>query len=171
MKNNSTVIFGIILLFCVSVSFSQTGYLKIGDIKGESTERAHKDWILIESINQGLEQQQQVMTGSSRRRATVILKDLIITKKLDKATPKLMEMCSKGQVIPKLELDMIANGKVYYKITLNNVRISGITTSTVCDSDCELVDEVSISYTKITWEYWDSAGNKVDTSYNAQTGN
>ena len=169
MKNNSTVILGIILLFCVNLSFSQTGYLKIGDIKGESTERAHKDWIVVEGINQGLEQTQQATTGSSRRRSAVVLNDLIITKKLDRATPKLMEMCSKGKVIPELELDMVANGRVYYKITLNNVRVIGITTSSVCDPDCKLVDEVSISYTKITWEYSDSSGNVV-ASYNAQTG-
>lgn len=169
MKNNPLLLFGIMILFCVSVSFAQSGYLKIGDIKGESTERGHKDWIVIESVRQGLEQQ-QAATGTTRRRGSVVLNDLIITKKLDKSTPKLMEICAKGQVLPELVLDMVDNGRVYYKVTLNDVKISRIQTESICDPDCKLVDEVSISYSKITWEYWDSAGTKVDATYNAQTG-
>jgi type VI secretion system secreted protein Hcp len=171
MKSNSFLLTGILILLCVSLSSAQKGYIKIGDIKGESTERAHRDWILIENISQGLEQQAQMMTGATRRLGSVVAKDLVITKKLDKSTPKLMEMCSKGQVVPELELDMVSNGKVYYKLTLNNVRISSINTSTSCEPDCLLVDEVSMSYSKITWEYWDSNGSKVVASYNFEMGN
>ena len=171
MKSNLLLISGIMILFCVVISFAQSGFLKIGDIKGESTERGHKDWIVIESVNQGLEQQ-QATTGVTRRRSIAVLKDLIITKKLDKATPKLMEMCAKGQVIPELELDMVANdGRVYYKLTLNNVKISSISTSSICDPDCKLIDEAAISYSRIKWEYWDSEGNKEVETFNAQTGN
>lgn len=169
MKNNPLLLLGIMILFCVSVSFAQSGYLKIGDIKGESTERGHKDWIVIESVRQGLEQQ-QAATGTTRRRGSVVLNDLVITKKLDKATPKLMEICAKGQVLPEMVLDMVDNGRVYYKLTLNDVKISSIQTESICDPGCKLVDEVSISYSKITWEYWDITGTKVDATYNAQTG-
>lgn len=171
MKNKSFLLTGMMILFCVGISFAQSAYLKIGDIDGESTERAHKDWIVIESISQGLEQLTQASSGSTRRRGSVALKDLTITKKLDKATPKLMEMCAKGLVVPKLELDLVANGKIYYKLSLNNVRITSINTSSLCDTDCLLFDEVSLSYTKISWEYWNSDGSKVVASYNAQTGN
>jgi type VI secretion system secreted protein Hcp len=169
MKRNSVLLFGIMILFCVSASLAQSGYLKIGDIKGESTDRGHKEWIIIESVSQGLEQQ-QTTTATTRRRGSVVLKNLIITKKLDKATPKLMELCAKGQVVPELVLDMVANGRVYYKVTLNNVKISSINTGSLCKPDCNLVDDLSISYSKITWEYWDSNGTKTAATFNAKTG-
>ncbi len=170
MKSNSVLLSGIMILFCVGIAFAQSGYLKIGDIKGESTERGHKDWIVIESVSQSMGQQ-PAMTGTSRRRSSVVLQDIIITKKLDKATPRLMEMCAKGQVIPELELDMVHNdGRVYYKMTLNDVTIRSISTNSVCKPDCNLVDEVAISYSKITWEYWDNEGNKEVATYSAQTG-
>ena len=169
MKHKSVLFSGLMILFCVSVCFTQSGYLKIGDIKGESTDRRHKEWIEILSISQGLEQQ-QLATGATRRRGSVVLKDLIITKKLDKATPKLMELCAKGQVVPELVLDIVTNGKVNYKITLGNARISSINTSSICDPDCELKDDVSISYSQITWEFWDNKGKKVVATYNAKTG-
>lgn len=171
MKNKSILASGLMILFCVSFSFAQSGYLKIGDIDGESTERAHKDWILIEGFSQGIAAAQST-TGASRQRATAVFEDLMLTKKIDKATPKLMEMCAKGQMAPELELDMVSkDGRLYYKITLNNVRIKSIRTSTSGDADHAPVDEVAFSFTKIKWEYWDSAGNKTETTYNLQTGN
>lgn len=160
------------ILFCVGMSFAQSGFLKIGDVKGESTERAHKDWITIESFGQGIAPQQVVATGSTRRRGVVVFEDLIITKILDKSTPKLMELCANGQVVPELVLEILSNdGGLYYKVILNKVKINSISTSTICDPDCKLLDKVAFSYSKITWEYWDSMGNKTGATYNVQTGN
>ena len=169
MKNKSILLSGLMILFCISFSFAQSGYLKIGDIDGESTERAHKDWIIIEGFSQGIAAAEQAATGAARQRTTVVFEELMITKKIDKATPKLMELCAKGQVVPELEMDMVtANGRLYYKITLSNVRIKSIRTTTG-EPDRNPIDEVAFSFTKITWEYWDSAGNKTETTYNLQT--
>ena len=169
MKNKSIVLSGLIIMICASISFAQSGYLKIDDIKGESTDRGHSEWIEIESIKQGLEQQ-QAATGTSRRRGAVVLQDVIINKKLDKSTPKLMELCANGQSIPELTIDLIDTGKVKYKLTLENARISSIYSFSKCDPDCQIMDSVSISYTKITWVYFDSSGNTVKTSHDAKTG-
>jgi len=159
------------MLFCAGLSFAQSGFLKIGDIKGESTDRAHKDWITIESFSQGIAQK-KATTGATRRTSAVVFEDLVITKKVDTSTPKLMELCAKGQVVPELELDMVSNdGSLYYKVTLNNAKINSISTQTSCDPDCKVLDEVAFSYSKITWEYWDSAGNKTVATFNVQTGN
>ncbi|NNK11760.1 MAG: type VI secretion system tube protein Hcp, partial [Flavobacteriaceae bacterium] len=149
---------------------TQSAYLKIGDIKGESTERAHKDWINIESFSQGIAQASADMASGRQRRAADF-EDVTVSKKVDKATPQLMELCAKGQVLPELELDMVtANGRLYYKITLNNVRVKSVRTTSAGDAEGTLVDEVAFGFTKITWEYWDDAGNKTETSYDLQTG-
>tara|TARA_R110002049_G_scaffold87533_1_gene221895 strand:- start:39488 stop:39772 length:285 start_codon:yes stop_codon:yes gene_type:complete len=89
MKRHSALVSGILILFFVGNALAQSGYLKIGDIKGESTERAHKDWIVIESFSQGLEQQQLAMTGSTRRRTSVVFEDLVITKKTGQSNTKI----------------------------------------------------------------------------------
>ena len=169
MKQYSKLFTSIMILCCVCFSYSQNGYLKIGDIKGESTERAHKDWIVIESFSQSLEPR-QAAPGSSRQRSAVNFKDLVIVKKLDRATPLLMQMCSKGQIVPELELDMVANNNLYYKITLTNAKITGMTTRSECDPKCQLMDEVSVSFSKINWDYYDSTGQKTSASFNVKTG-
>ena len=171
MKRNSLLLFGILILLCTSVSIAQSGFIKIGDIQGDASDRDHKEWIVIESFNQGLEQPPLGATGTTRRRDAVVLNDLTVTKKLDKSTPKLMEYCAKGQVVPKLELDLVDSGKVYYKITLDNARISSINTVTLCEPDCEFMDIVGISYSKITWEYSEGRKGKVVGSYNGERGN
>lgn len=68
-------------------------YLKIGDIKGESTDRAHKDWIDLLSYDIGVEALTSDTT--SRRQHT----PLTITKPIDKATPLLMTSLASGSPI------------------------------------------------------------------------
>ncbi len=82
-----------------------TGYLKIGDIKGESQAVDHEeeidihaiDWAILRPLSTGV-------TGSTRTRASAEFKDLIVTKRIDKSTPKLMEACASGRAFPDLVL-------------------------------------------------------------------
>ncbi|MBT8254615.1 MAG: type VI secretion system tube protein Hcp [Flavobacteriaceae bacterium] len=171
MTRNSILLSALMLLFSIGMSFSQRAFLKIGDIDGEATASGHEAWIVIESLSHALTQQQST-TGTSRRRGNVVLGDLVITKMVDKATPQLMELCAKGQVIPKVELDMVANnGRVFYKVSLENVLINRISTNSVCDPECILVNEVALQAAKVKWEYTDSRGRKVESTYDAQRGN
>ena len=160
-----------LLFLCCEISYAQKGFLKIGDIKGESTNRGYVDWIVIDAFSNAIEQASQ-SSGATRRRASANFSDIAITKRTDKSTPKLMEFCAKGQVIPELEMVLLAkDNKVFYKITLNNVGISSINSKAMCSLECEMVDEFTLSYSKIVWEYWDSKGNKVSSSYNVASNN
>ena len=160
----------IMLFLFAGISTAQKGYLKMGDIKGESTDREHKDWIIIESFNQAMEKG-QTMTGATRRRSSVDFKDIVFSKMLDKSSPKLMEACAKGMVIPDVEMDMVgADGKTFYKVILNKVSISGVRSESNCNPKCEVREEVSLNFSKITWEYTDSRGGKVTATYNVETG-
>lgn len=171
MKKRPIFLTVFLILLCCELTFAQKGFLKIGDIKGESTNRAYVDWIVIDAFSNGVEQSPQV-AGATRRRGSVEFADITITKKADKSTPKLMELCAKGQVVPELEMVLLAkDNKALYKVTLNNVRVSSIISKAACAPECEIVDEFSLSYSKITWEYWDSKGEKVTSSFNVANNN
>jgi len=171
MKIKTICIIIILLVSLFELSFAQKGFMKIGDIKGESTNRGHVDWINIEGFSQALEKE-VATTGATRRRSTVSFSDLVFIKKLDKSSPKLMEACAKGKVIPKVELDMVTqNGRTYYSVYLEKVLITGINSQSHCDPNCEVREEVSISYSKITWEYINENGEIVSTSYDVRSGN
>lgn len=159
----------LISILFIGFASAQTGYIKIGDIKGESTDRAHQDWIVIESFNQAMETQKT--TGATRSRSMVTFQDVTFTKYLDKSTPKLMQSCANGQVIPEVVMEMFSDdGKPLYRVTLNNVRINGINSNLLCDPKCKIREDVSLNYTKITWQYLDKNVNIVEASYNVQEG-
>ena len=53
------------------------GYMKLGDIKGESVDKAHKEWINLLSVNQSLTRPMAAgISGSTRQRASVTCGDL-----------------------------------------------------------------------------------------------
>jgi hypothetical protein len=52
--------------------------------------------------------------------------DLVVTKYIDKASPKLFQKVSNGTHIPKVTIQLEKTGKVYLKYTLTNVLISSI---------------------------------------------
>lgn len=160
----------LISIFFIGFASAQKGFIKMGDIKGESKDRAHQEWIVIESFNQALETQKT--TGATRSRNMVTVPDVMFTKSLDKSTAKLMKSCADGQVIPEVVMEMISDdGKPLYRVTLNNVRISGVNSNLFCDPECKIREEVSLNYSKITWQYIDKTGNTVEATYNVQGGN
>lgn len=160
-----------VLFFVHTGSAQGNAFMKLGGIEGESTDAKHKDWIIIESYSHGLAKSSaQGVTGAARRRGSAVMEDLVITKKLDKSSPKLMEFAVKGQVIPELILEITnASRNPLYKITLSNVLISSVNNSGTCSPQCEIMEQVSFNFEKITWEYTDARGGKVTSSYNVET--
>ncbi len=76
-------------------------FLKIDGIPGESTDDKHKEWIEIESYQQGLTQPASATAssvgGASAER--VNFGPLIVSKLVDKASAKLFEACCTGKHI------------------------------------------------------------------------
>src|SRR5690348_30150 len=79
-------------------------FLKFDNIKGESQEEGHKDWIEIESFSWGLSQTGSFGTGGGGGAGKASLHDLSFTHRLDKASPQLMLACCTGKHIPSAVL-------------------------------------------------------------------
>ncbi|NNE58775.1 MAG: type VI secretion system tube protein Hcp [Hellea sp.] len=131
------------------------GYMKLGDIKGEATDSAHKDWIIIESMSTGLSQPGGSATGQSRRRGSVVVEDMIVSRKVSAASPILAQAAASGKVFPKVEME-VKSGNVLYNVTLENATISTYQVSG--DADEVPTEEVSFNYKKITWTYSGPSG-------------
>ena len=134
-------------------------FLKIDGIPGESTDDKHKDWIEIESFNQGLVQPASA-TASSVGGATaerVEHSPLMITKLLDKATPKLLEACCTGKHIKEVTIELCRAGGdklKYMEIKLEQVVVSSVDVSGSSASESGFPTEsISLNYGKIKWTY------------------
>lgn len=109
-----------------------SAFVNFGDIKGEVTEKEHKDWVAVTKVQFAVTQPPSTtqQTAGGRSAEAVEFSEFIIEKLIDKATPKLFEAACKGTHIPEVIIDYSRAGGdaavKYLEIKLKEVLISGI---------------------------------------------
>lgn len=125
-----------------------------GTVAGESTEKTHPAWIEVSSMQFGISNP-VTLGGGTITAGKATGSALTITKSLDRSSPPLFLGCAQGTRYPTVTLELTATGSevayTYYKITLTNVMVSNLGTSTGGDRPTE---SVSLSYEKITTDYF-----------------
>jgi type VI secretion system secreted protein Hcp len=131
-------------------------FMQITGIDGEATDDSHEDWIEILSCSMGMAEPDAGATGTSRRRGDVVLEDVVVVKELDKSSPKLMEKCAKGEVIPSLVIHVCRGAEgspfTYYRYELENVMVTSFHSSGSTDEGVP-VETVTLNYEEITVTY------------------
>lgn len=138
------------------------GYLKIGDIKGESTDDGHKDWIELDSFSFGMSQPAPSHTGSGGAAAgKVTFGDVVVVKELDKASPKLMQAVATGENHGMVELHLTKKtddgSTTYMRWELKNVRVTSYSVSGSGD-DARPTEQLSLNFEEIKVVYTSSKG-------------
>jgi type VI secretion system secreted protein Hcp len=110
--------FGVCAAAAAHAAFN--AFLNFGDIKGESTDKDHKDWISVESFTWGLP---HAGTAATRAAAATrpALRSLTITKRLDKSSPLLSAACASGRHFNRVTLE-----QGYVRYELRDVVISSV---------------------------------------------
>ena len=131
-------------------------FIKIGDIKGESQDKAHKDEVEVLNWSWGMSQSGNMHTGTGGGAGKVSIQDLSLTKYVDKATPNLMMHCSSGKHVPKVTLTVRKAGGdsqvEYLIINLEEVLISSLSTGGSGNDD-RLIENVTLNFAKVTVDY------------------
>lgn len=134
-------------------------FLKLEGINGESTDNEHQDEIEILSYRHGLLQGagSDPSTSGSLSAGRCEHDDLVITKRVDVASPQLSLYCCSGQHIPELVMTVHrASGEKtkYMEVRCTDVLITSIN-PWVDNRAGELPsEEVSFRYGKIEWTYF-----------------
>jgi type VI secretion system secreted protein Hcp len=153
-------------------------FAKYDGIDGESKDANHNKWIDVLSIDWGAHKKGGGATGQSRRRGGAVVDDMVLTIEYEKASPKLLEKCLIGGVIPRLEIELTATyggaRATYLKYELKNVMVTSyqINASAHDDAGPPVVvvsnnfEEVKVTYT----EYDDTGLSKgnVETVYKVE---
>ena len=132
-------------------------FLEIDGIKGESSDKDHKDWIEVLSFNWGVSQMASGTAssagGGSTQRAD--FQDLSIVKELDSSSPLLNKACWGGAHIKKvtLQLNRAAGDKrqKYMEYIMEHVIISSV--SIGGGGGGVPTESVTFNYGKITTTY------------------
>ena len=124
-------------------------YLKFDGVDGEATDAKHKEWIEVLSFSQSIHRGD---SGSSAGfSAGAVFEDIVITKELDKSSPKLAESVATGKHIPKVEFELTSSAGTYYKYELTNVMVTSYSISG--DADERPTEQISLNFEEIKTTY------------------
>lgn len=131
-------------------------FLKIDKIAGESTDKAHKGEIDLESWSWGESNSGSHAGGGGGGAGKVAMQDFHFTMKINKASPALFLACASGQHIPSALLTCRKAGKEqqeYLKITFSDLLISSYQVGGSAGSDVVPVEQISFNFSKIEISY------------------
>ncbi len=130
-------------------------FIKIGDIKGESKDSAHKYELDIDQWSWGMSQMGSMHVGGGGGAGKVNVQDLNFTHYIDKSSPNLMLACCNGKHYGEAVLTVRKAGEnplEYVKITMQNVLVTGVSTGGATGSD-RLSENVTLNFEKVKVMY------------------
>ncbi|WP_395479952.1 Hcp family type VI secretion system effector [Candidatus Curculioniphilus buchneri] len=104
-------------------------YLQVENVIGEGKDANHKGWIDIQSFQWKLRQPIEVGVGGGGGSGRLIVRDLEVFARMDKAMPTLMTLGAKGKRLSVVRLAVCKAGSEqdeYLNITFKNVILSNI---------------------------------------------
>jgi type VI secretion system secreted protein Hcp len=134
-------------------------FFELPGVPGESVDRDHLGTIQVLSFSWGMSQGRSMHVGDSTSKPQV--NDLAITKFVDRASTRLMQLCAQGTVIEKATLYIRKAGQHQFDlftITLRRAIVSSITCATRSSQDSGysediLTESVAIHFAEITVAY------------------
>lgn len=158
------ILFGVIMglaVFSLGTSDAfAAGYAKIGDIRGESIDEAHKDWIDILSFSFSVDKTISQESTARTRTTPAIFSDIVLVKELDASSPKLLEAASLGTTFKSMNIHLVAGDAriPYLSIELRNAMVSGYSISGSTSMDLGPTKEtISLHFGEMIFTY-----DKVD---------
>lgn len=135
-----------------SLSLNGAAYIKFDGVPGESRDKDHVGEIDVQAWDWGMTYTLGTVGGGGAGKAS--FDRIRVTKRLDKATPLLMQRCASGQIIPSATLVVRndATRTAYLKITLTDVVVTSVATGGSADEQSH-TESIVIDFAKVAFEY------------------
>jgi type VI secretion system secreted protein Hcp len=130
-------------------------FMKIGDLKGESRDKTHKEEIDVLAWSWGMSQSGTTHMGTGGGAGKVNVQDLSFTKYIDTTSPDLMLACCNGKHFPEAKLVVRKAGEnplEYLIITMTELIITSVSTGGSGGED-RLTENVSLNFAQFKVEY------------------
>ena len=145
------VVFG--FLFVAGSLLAQQSFLKLGDIKGDSTVPQYKDQIEILGFTYA-----GTTTGQSSRAVRQTgLNSITLFKRFDVASPKILEAAVKGTHIQEavltltLGLTSAAIAPPFAIVTMNEVIVDGIQIEKATTASMPPMESITLTFGQVEW--------------------
>ena len=130
-------------------------FMKIGDIKGESGDKAHKEEIDVLAWSWGMSNSGTTHMGGGGGSGKVNVQDISFTKYIDASSNALLKACCEGKHYPDATLVVRKAGGTaieYIVIKFEEVLITSITTGGSGSED-RLTENVTLNFAKFMYKY------------------
>ena len=130
-------------------------FIKIGDLKGESVDKKHKEDIDVLAWSWGVSNSGSAHVGGGAGTGKANVQDLSFTKYIDKASPDLMLACCNGKHYDSALLTVRKAGEKpleYLKITMTEVLITSVSTGGSGGED-RLTENVTLNFAEVKVDY------------------
>lgn len=144
-------------------------FMNFEGIKGESSDKGHKDWMDIENIQWGVTRRitSNTSTQNDRESSNAEISSLVVSRHMDSATPNLFieSCCGTGKkVVVRLTKTGTGSGTdVYMEYTLKNALISDYRVQAANQDTKRPVENITISFVDLEVKYtpYDQDGNAL----------
>lgn len=133
------------------------------NIKGESQDKDHMNWIEASSWSHGILQPKSATASTAGGFTSERCEhnDMVFTKDIDVVSPKLFEACSSGQTFSNVQIDFLrADGDgrrvKYLELHLKNVIVSSVHPSV--KEEGLPIENFALKYSAIQWRYTQQKG-------------
>jgi type VI secretion system secreted protein Hcp len=131
-------------------------YLKLGDLKGESLDKEHDQWIEVESFSWGVDNPASFSIGQGGQSTQAHISSINVAKYCDASSVTLFKASTTGQHIPTgtihcLKLDG-QDRKKYLIIELEDIVVSGLQWSG-SGSESGLHEHLSLAFARFRQTY------------------
>lgn len=130
-------------------------FLDIDDIKGESTDTNHQDWIDILAYSFGVSNAGSPATGGGGGAGKASFQDFHFTKLLDASSPFLFQAVASGKHFMEAQFEVVQasgqnSGEAFLKYKLTDILVTSFSQSSGGDIPA---DSFSLAFAKIDMDY------------------
>lgn len=135
------------------------GYIKLGDIKGNSQDANHKEWIEVLMISQSANR--NINPTSKPRdaltKSQVHIGSIDLQKNADESSPELVAAVAEGTTFKEVTIDLVRVGKngneVFYQWILSDAYVSNYGVNASGAGSIEALENLSLCFSTIKWSY------------------
>lgn len=145
-------------------------FVQFKNFKGSVTEQHHQGWIAFDSVNFSVQNNIKVRPGHTDDRVagSPHLTDFVLTKRVDKSSPKLLESAFSGSVNDQVIIHVCNNtsNTPYLQYTLHNVMLNYYDINGLNDhgsSNQQLTETLALNASKVEMKFTPfSTANKAE---------
>ena len=135
------------------------GYVDLGDIKGNSQDAKHKEWIEVLMVGQDVFRNinPTAKPREALSKSQVQLGGIELQKNADESSPELVGAVCEGRVFPEVTIDLVRvspeGNEVFYQWVLKDAYLASYSVSGAAEGMVKTIENLTMCFNEIKWSF------------------